>query len=231
VEPLPEVVAAVDRLSALTGDTSVLDGLNALSHVAQSLVPSCVAVSLTLVVDGEPFTVTATSAELAVLDAAQYLEGGPCLDATASLTGVVVDDVLDEGRWHLYAQTAAARGIRSSMSVPLGGSGGTPPGAVNLYASKPQAFAGQEERLARAFQVPVEQLASNADLSFMTRDLARQLPERLEEKSVVDRAVGVLMGRNSWSPEHARTELRSAAQRAGMGLGDVAAVVLALPGL
>jgi GAF domain-containing protein len=230
VEPLPEVAAAIDQLAAETGDTSLLDGLLGLAGAAVDLVPSCVAVSLTIVVDDEPFTVTATSAELAVLDAAQYLEGGPCLEATRTAQEVDVPDVLDEDRWRLYEQVASARGIRSSLSMPVGGSAGRTPGAVNLYASDPHAFTGKEEQLAEVFQVPVEEMVANADLSFMTRDFARELPERLEEKSRADRAVGVLVARNGWGPDEARTRLRAAAGKAGVALGEVASVVLALSG-
>lgn len=228
MEPLPEVAAALDRLGAETGDTSLLDGLLALSATAASLVPSCVAVSLTVVVDEEPYTATATSANLAVLDAVQYLEGGPCVEASASGAQVAVDDVLDEQRWSLYDREAGARGIRASLSMPLGGPGGPTPGAVNLYASQPGAFRGREEQLASVFQVPVEQLVANADLSFLTREYARRLPERLQEKAAADRAVGVLVVRNGWAPHEARARLRDAALKAGVPLGGVAAVVLSL---
>lgn len=225
MEPLPEVVVGVDRLAAVTGDTSLLDALRDLGDLAVSLVPSCVAVSLTVVVDDEPVTLTATSTELAVLDAAQYLEGGPCVEATEQDRRVSVVDVLDEERWQLYQRAAAARGVRSSLSMPLAGRAASPGGAVNLYASDPHAFTGHEDAVAAAFAVPVEALVADADLSFATRDLARRLPDLLEERASVDRAVGLLMGRHGWGAEEARERLRAAAGKAGVAIGEVAAVV------
>ena len=41
-------------------------------------------------------------------------------------------------------------------------------------------------------------------------------------------AVGVLMGRNAWAAEEARTRLGAAAAKAGVPLPEVAAVILAL---
>ena len=227
MEPLPEVRAAAERLAALT-DVDLLDGLDALSRRAVSLVPSCVGLSLTVVVDDEPFTLTATSKDMAVLDAAQYLDGGPCLVAAEVRQAVSLPDVLDENRWQYYEQAASSLGVRASLSMPIAGSGGQTPGAINLYASDPQAFRGKEEMLAKVFRVPADTLVSNADLSFMTRDFARQLPARLEEKAKVDQAVGVLMALHGWEAADARSRLRTAASKANAPVEEVANVVLAL---
>lgn len=73
MQPLPEVRAAAERLGALTG-SDVLDSLDAL---AAAVVPSCVGVSLTIIMDGDPFTLTCTPVGWAALDAIQYIAGGP----------------------------------------------------------------------------------------------------------------------------------------------------------
>lgn len=228
MRPLPEVVAAAERLAALTGDLDLLRGLDVVSEVAVSLVPSVVGVSLTVVVDGEPFTVTASSDEMAALDAAQYLDGGPCITAAEQSRPVVADDVLDEDAWQLYRVGSAARGVRASLSLPLGGAGARTPGAINLYAGEVDAFRGKEQLLAEVFQTPGEEFVANADLSFMTRDAARALPERLEEKAKVDQAVGMLMAMLGVSADEARSRLRTAAGRAGTPVDKLADLVVAL---
>jgi hypothetical protein len=76
----------------------LLRGLDLLADVAVALVPSVVGVSLTVVVDDEAFTITATDAATAAVDAVRYLDGGPCLDAAAGQDQVAVGDVLDEER-------------------------------------------------------------------------------------------------------------------------------------
>ena len=206
----------------------LLDRLLLWGRVAESLVPSCVGLSITVVLDGEPFTLTATAPDLAVADAAQYLDGGPCVQAATTSDEVAVTDVLDERRWQLFAAAAQRFGIRSSLSLPIGGRGPIPAGAVNLYASEPDAFIGQERVLATLFRAPVEQLVANADLSFMTLDFARQLPQRLEERAKVDRAVAMLTTLHGWSAKQARDRLAVAAAKAGLPSGTVADTVLAV---
>lgn len=227
VEPLPEVRAGADRLAAMTG-IEVLTSLDALAQLATAIVPSCVAVSLTVVVGGEAFTVTCTAPVAATLDAVQYLDGGPCVDTARTGGERSVPDVLDEQRWQAYGRAAAGLGIRSSLSLPIGSGDGQTPGAINLYATEPDAFTGRGALLAAALHVPAEHLVANADLDFMTRDFARELPARLEAKERVDNAVGMLMALHGWDAEGSRSRLGQAAARAGTSVDQVADVVLAI---
>ena len=227
MEPLPEVRAVSGRLAALTG-VDMVSGLAILSDAAEAIVPSVVGVSLTVVLDDEPFTVTATSEQVSALDASQYLAGGPCVDASRAQERLVVDDVLDEHRWQLYADAASVSGVRASLSLPLGGAGGRTPGAINLYASEPQAFAGHEPVLAEAFQTSAEDFVRNADLSFATRDAARRLPGQVEDKAKLEDAVGRLSGLLGCEPDVARQRMRAAASQADTPVGKVADLVLAL---
>jgi GAF domain-containing protein len=160
----------------------------------------------------------------------QYLDGGPCVDAANSGAVVDVDDLFDEDRWQLYRSAAAALGVRASLSLPLGSDNGQVPGAINLYASDPRAFQGQEALLAEVFQAPVDSFVTNADLSFMTRDAARALPDTLEQKARFDQAVGMLIGRFGWSPKEARRRLRLAASRARTPLSEFTDLLVALAG-
>ncbi len=228
MQPLPEVRAAADALAALTGDLDVLRGLEILSEAAVALIPSVIGVSLTIVVDDEPFTVTATDEATAAVDAVQYLDGGPCLDAATDQDAIMVGDLLDEERWQLYRHAASASGVRASLSLPLGGAGGPIPGAINLYASEPDAFKGKEKLLAEAFQTSAKDFITNADLSFMTREAARRLPEQMEDKAKVDQATGMLSVMLGWSPDEARTRLRSAAGKAGTPVAKVADLLITM---
>ena len=228
MQPLPEVRAAVDALASLTGDFDVLRGLEIMSEAAVALVPSVIGVSLTIVVDDEPFTVTATDEATGAVDAVQYLDGGPCLDAASDQDPFVVGDLLDEERWQLYRHAATSIGVRASLSLPLGGAGGQIPGAINLYAAEPHAFTGKESLLSDAFQTPAEYFVRNADLSFMSRAAAQRLPEQMQDRAKVDQATGMLAAMLGWSPDEARTRLRAAADQAGTPVATVADMVLSL---
>ena len=229
MEAIPEVRAAASRLAALADETlDLVQGLETVARLAATLLPSVVGVSITVVVGGDPFTVTATSDDASALDATQYLAGGPCTDAATSPERMVVDDVLDEQRWLLYAQAAAASGVRSSLSLPLRGSGGTPFGALNLYASEAEAFRGKEAQVAELFGARVNELVMNADLSFMTREYARELPQRLDEHEKVNQAIGVLMGLHGWAEAEARERLDYAAGHAHTSRANVARMIMVL---
>jgi GAF domain-containing protein len=229
MDPLPEVRAALAELAGTAdGDADPTAQLGAVAATAQALIPSCVGVSLTLVLDGEAFTLTATSADAAVLDAAQYLQGGPCLAAAAEDHEVDLDDILDERRWQLFRQAAALAGVRSSLSLPVRDAVGMPVGALNLYASDPAAFHGRERMMAEAFGAHTSELVKNADLTFRTREWSRELPEQLLARQRVEQAVGVLVQLHGWPPERARDRLVAAAGKAGARLERVAEVVLSL---
>lgn len=229
MEAIPEVRDVAVELAALADETlDPVQTLNAVASLASALMPSCVGVSITVLVDGEPFTVTATSEEVAVLDASQYHGGGPCVDAAANGSRVLVEDVLDERQWHWYAQAAATHSIRAGMSLPLMGAGGRVPGALNLYADDPHAFRGKEQQIADLFGAHVDDLVANAELSFMTRDFARELPKRLADHEQVDEAVETLVQLHGWTRETARERLDVAATHARTSPASVARIVMVL---
>lgn len=99
MEPLPEVQDVARQLAALSLETvDLLEALGRVTDIALRLLPSCVGVSISVLVDGDPFTVTATSEAMATVDASQYLLDGPCVGGARSGEPVLVGDVLDEGR-------------------------------------------------------------------------------------------------------------------------------------
>jgi GAF domain-containing protein len=226
VEPIHESAQVLKQLSLLSADDDDLTGrLRAVGDLAVTLIPDCVGVTLTLIRQGQPFTVTATTDDLAVLDAVQYLDDGPCVTAAVSDAEVRVKDLLDEDRWQLFEAAAAAKGVRSSLSIPVR-AGGATVGALNLYGGTPDAFSSRAAEVARLFGAQVGELVHNADLPFRTRETARMLPEQLEAQARVNRSLGVLMARNGWDVDTARQHLRDAAARAGVGAEDVAQVIL-----
>jgi GAF domain-containing protein len=228
MEIAPEVRAAAERLSELLqGEPDLTRHLHVVSQVAELLVPSLVGCSVTVHVDGDPFTLSSVSEDMAVLDATQYIDGGPCVDALHG-DRVDVDDVLSEERWQLYGRTATDRGVQASLSLPLRSTDDQVIGALNLYASEPGAFKGNEAMLAEVFGVRVADLVTNADLSFRSRDWAGELPQRVEALEVTVLAARALAARTGWAVPEARTRLADAAQRAGAPIEKVAQAVLSL---
>jgi hypothetical protein len=81
------------RLSS-TGEVDLVDNLKRAARWVVSVVPECVALSIAHVDEGLTFTLTATSKGQRILDAALYLDGGPCEVAAVGGDEVDVGDVL-----------------------------------------------------------------------------------------------------------------------------------------
>ena len=216
MKPIPETQQALDELSR-GGDTEVEDTLLRMGRKAKRVVPECVGLSLASLQDGITLTLVATSDEIAVLDAVQYLDGGPCVQAAHEdqTLDVNADDLFSEDRWMMYAQASAAHGVASSLSLPLLHAGRVV-GSVNLYASTPDAFEGHHSDLAEVLGSSAASAVANADLSFATRLEAVEAPQRIVDQNDIDIAVGILSANQGVDIGTAQERLRQAAARAGI---------------
>ena len=119
MEPIPETIE-IDEEFGPFADADLLPQLRERSTHVRALVPDCVGITLASRVHDVTLTLVATSGEIAVLDAVQYLSGGPCvdaLDADRVMTYPAGDDVLDEQQWHDFALATAAASIRSTLTL------------------------------------------------------------------------------------------------------------------
>jgi GAF domain-containing protein len=228
VKPLPETQALLSRLIA-TGDTELPASLLSMGERIANVVPECVGLSLSIIEEDLTLTLVSSDSRVAGLDAVQYVDDGPCLEAVATgeLIDMTVDDLLDEGRWLMFAQASAALGVASSLSVPIVIDGEVV-GGVNLYASTPNAFEGRHEEIAAVIGTSAEWAVSNADLGFSTRMLAAEAPERYQAELDIDVAVGLIAARHGVSPDEAHQRLRHAAARAGITAAKAARAFKAL---
>lgn len=230
-EPLPETRRAVDELApAPEGvDGDWLDALLALAEQARDLVPDLVGVSVGRLEAGLTFTVVASHEEVAVLDAVQYLAGGPCVDAPRSLQVERhhEQDPLSEERWRLFAQATAAHTIRSTLTLPILAEGDVVRGSVNLYAASGRAFDDLHEELAAIFGAWAAGAISNADLPFRTREDARRAPGQVLDAIVVETAVGILVAEQGVDEASARRRLETAATQAGASVVELARAIVA----
>jgi GAF domain-containing protein len=225
--PIPETVLAIDYLDP--GDAVVfLAELGCLADFAQGVVPDLVGVSVARLDDGLTFTLVATAEEIAVLDAVQYLAGGPCVDAAHINLAVEFDndDALDEDRWRLFALATAAHAVRTTLTLPVM-TGGHVVGTVNLYAASGRAFVGHHDELAETFAAWAAGAVANADLAFTTRREAQAAPDRVTRQFVVAMAIRLTAARHGITVEAAEAQLRDAALRAGVSLSQLALEIVA----
>ncbi|MER7070934.1 ANTAR domain-containing protein [Terrabacter sp. NPDC000476] len=215
MEPTPETNEALSELERF-GDSELRDELTDLTSAAKRRVPTLVGVSVTLVAENIVLTYVATAREVAVMDAVQYVDGGPCIEAVAADETISTDaaTLLDEGRWQLFAQATAAAGVRSTLSIPFGTESRVT-GGVNLYGGLSSSFRGMQSELAMLFGGWAPGAVSNADLSFSTRLEAVQAPGRLRDQTFVDQAIGLLISARDLDPDAAEERLKRAAAQAG----------------
>jgi transcriptional regulator with GAF, ATPase, and Fis domain len=232
LKPIRDTAEALARLASY-GDTTVADILVKMGQLAVEIVPDCVGLSLDCRHNGVMLTLVATCEDTALLDAIQYLDGGPTTEAIETDAIVVVtdpDDLFDENRWQLFAQLSAASGVASTLSMPVH-DGGDIVGAVTLYAGSPNAFDGLHQQLADAFGAYAPDAVINADLSFSSRLEAVEAESRLQQDVEVNMAAGIISERSGTTIPEARHRMLLAAAEAGITQTQLAQAVISRNGL
>lgn len=225
LRPVEETEEALELLRALGGD-QVAGSLTELGRRVRAIAPDTTALSLSLTESGLTFTLVADEPVAALMDAVQYLDGGPCLDALDEVTELQAGlDVLDEERWQLFTRASRRRGIASTLSLPVLEDERVVAG-VNLYGSTHEAFDGRHEELARLCGAWAGGAVSNADLDFDTRLHAAAAPDRILDRRDLDLAAGVVSEVRGIEPMEAVRRIRGAASRAGVTEHELARFLL-----
>ena len=180
-------------------------------------------------VEGRATTTAATDPAVRAIDAAQYETGiGPCLDAYRHRAVYRISDTEKDETWRPFSEAAAARGIRSTLSLPLVANG-EGVGALNFYSRCPGAF-GQggddEERIASAFAAQAAVVLANAEAYWDARVLTEQLGFALETRATIEQAKGILMASGRTADDAFQLLVR-ASQRENRNLNAVAADIVA----
>ena len=168
-------------------------------------------------------TIGSTDPLVDEIDESQYRpDAGPCLAAMRSGEVVITKDLREDGRWPEFAAAATARGILSTLSLPLVANAHTD-GAVNLYARRTDAFDETSETFGRAF---AEQAVIG--IAFWKQaQLAGNLRRALDSRAQIDQAKGILMASTGCSADEAFGLLRQQSQAENRKLHDIAADLVA----
>ncbi|MCW3820531.1 GAF and ANTAR domain-containing protein [Micromonospora sp. DR5-3] len=221
------LASAYSQLLALLADSLHVDVfLDQVVKVAAEVISPAVACGLTMRRDGGAFTVAGSDDLAARADEIQYgADEGPCLDALRREQVVEVVDLREDRRWPRYREHALRLGIVSSLSLPMTIDRETV-GALNLYATQPAAFTQTARRRALAFTdqatAALTVILRQADQSL----LHQQLTDAMASRSIIDQALGVLMGQQRCTAKEAFALLRQASQHRNRKLRDVAAQII-----
>ncbi|CAA9232974.1 MAG: ANTAR domain protein with unknown sensor [uncultured Blastococcus sp.] len=217
--------ALLRELSRVTlVDRTLDDVLSEITRIATGGIPGAESTSITLLKSDKAFTAAHYGDMALAADELQYARGyGPCMDAGRGGVPLRIDDVATEERWPDYvARVQAETGVRSSLSVPLPYQGSSI-GALNIYSTKPAAFAtpaALEAGLETAEVVAVAIV--NAESHWQMSEQTRNMRLAMESRAVIEQAKGVLMAQRHVTAEQAFEILREASQRYNRKLRDIA---------
>jgi GAF domain-containing protein len=205
-------------------DRTLTEVLTDVTRIAATGIPGAEATSITLLRDDRAFTVAHYGQMALAADELQYEHGyGPCMDAGRAGVLLRVDDMHSEERWPDYVtHLVQTTEVRSSLSVPLPYQGSSI-GALNIYSTRPAAFASPDSLQAGLEVSEVVAVAvANADAHWQLGEQARNMRLAMESRAVIEQAKGVLMAQRHVTAEQAFEILRAASQRYNRKLRDIA---------
>jgi GAF domain-containing protein len=222
-ESLGKGLEAMSRF--FVGDASLRDTLQQVSELACEAVGADM-VGITMLVEGRARTAVFTDDAAPEIDAAQYETGvGPCLDAFRYQQVFRIDDMDKDEQWPPFSEAAAARGINSSMSLPLvARHEGI--GALNVYSRASAAFSDEDVAVGLQFATHAAIVLANAQAYWDAHQLGQDMAEAMKSRATIEQAKGILMAAQRCGPDDAFNVLVRASQRENRKLRDMAAEIV-----
>ena len=170
--------------------------------------------------------VGATDGRAAAFEAAQEETGeGPCVDSLINDTDVATDDLVADSRWPLLTSQISDLGVRAVLGVPLR-LGPTTIGSLNVYYTAPHPWHEGDVAAVDSHARIVEELLGLAVLSRQRSIIVDQLTQALENRVMIERAVGVIMATTDLDAVRAFNELRLRARSERRRVSELAEEVL-----
>lgn len=187
-------------------------------HLAVELIEGCDACAITVVRRGVALETPVSTGDLPTRgDASQYELGeGPCMDAVWDHEVVISADLAQEKRWPTWGPRVVAElGARSMMCVQLFANEQTL-GALNMYSTRPNAFAEDSD------QAIGQALAAHVSVAFAAAQQIEGLNTALVNRTIIGQAEGILMERFGISSDRAFHVLRRVSSHTNLKLHRVA---------
>ena len=228
--PSIDPAALAHSLSALR-DRSLDDGLvGALDHVitAACQLFSASGAGIMLTNDSSVLTgVAATDEPGWHLELGQERVGeGPCVDALTFDRIMTTVDLQADERWPALLRELPDQTVRAVLGVPLHVDM-ISVGSLNVYRDHPTEWDVSEAAALEAYAQLIEGLLRSALRAHQHEQLVEQLQHALDHRVVIERAVGVIMGRENIDAVAAFNRLRHQARSAERKVSEVAADLLA----
>jgi hypothetical protein len=177
--------------------------------------------------DGVTLRYVASSDEVArKLELAHERAGeGPCVDAFVLDDGVMTEDLAAETRWPDLRVQLHDEPIRAVLGLPT--RLGTPVGTLNLYSEHPRVWDQSEIGALGAYNDLLQARLSGAIVAQKHGKIVDQLQYALEGRVSIERAIGLLMGREGIDGTAAFNRLRKEARGSRRRVREIAEQILA----
>jgi GAF domain-containing protein len=225
--PYMEPADAFARLGRIKLSETDLSGVfHQIVDLGKRAIPGASEVSVTLVPANGAYTPASTGDLALRLDESQYELGhGPCLAAARSTSTQHIADMTAEDRWPDWTIRACEAGAHSSLSIGLPVQEAVT-GALNIYATKPDAFDDDALALAQTFASYAEVAMANAYLYNAQTTLAQHMEIAMHSRAVIEQAKGIIMADRRCSADEAFTLLSNLSQHSNHKLRDVAVALV-----
>jgi transcriptional regulator with GAF, ATPase, and Fis domain len=161
-----------------------------------------------------------------VLEEVQSRTGqGPCVDTFVHGHPVHTDDMAAETRWQQSRDTLLDHGVLAVLGAPVKLEG-TPVGSLDVYRRRPYAWDESEQEALVRYTTVIEATLRTVLTAHSATELARQLQYALDNRVLIERAVGFAMAVADIDASTAFNLLRTAARGHRRRVADVAREVL-----
>jgi GAF domain-containing protein len=224
----------IDLLTGLRGLAGLIGGARdalelqcQVAEFAAEAIPGVDGSGVSLINEGKglpvPQTASATAGFVHEIDSFQYSElgEGPCITCIETQRPTVSGSLGSDSRWPRFGGRVARMGVHSALSLPLMVDDHLI-GVLNCYARSHDAFGEHAVQLGTQFAEPAAVSIYNAELLAGARARADKLQEALDNRAVIDQAIGIIRSRTGGSADEAFQRLAQISQKQNVKLQTVA---------
>jgi len=223
-----EVLAAeLHNLDGLERGPDVVEALERVVTSSRTLFAVDGAGLLWLDASGDVRYLTASDERGRLLELVQEDLGvGPCVDTLLRDIEIASTDLQGDPRWPEVGERLASHRIHAVLGIPIR-VGGAAVAALNVFGEGAHEWDESETVALRSLATVIETVLAAGLLARRHEQVIEQLQYALEHRLVIERAIGLLMGRHDIDPVEAFNRIRGVARRERRRAAEVAEDVLA----
>ena len=150
---------------------------------------------------------------------------GPCVDAVVLDQVTLTQDLAVDERWPQLVPELPEAGIRAVLGIPVR-LNGVAVAALNVYRREPHSWDSSEVTALTSYGALIGGVLAATLQAHQHSRLAEQLQHALDNRVVIERAVGVIMARERADPVTAFNRLRGRARSSERRIVDLAEELL-----